>query len=149
MELKRYEPPFGLKRPDWLTRLFDADIFSPLFREAESWTEGAFVPAVDIRENDEAYVLEAELPGISKDDLKIDLKDGVLTLSGERKYEHTEKEPHFTRVERSYGAFCRSFNLPDYVVESKIDAAMKDGVLRVTIPKGEQAKSKTINVKIH
>ena len=140
MEITRYIPNFGLTRPDWLTRYFDTDFLSPLFRETDDLSECVFVPAIDDRESDDAFVLEAEVPGISKDELKIDLKDGVLTLSGERKYGHTEKEPHFTRVERSYGAFCRSFDLPEGVLEDKIDAAMKDGILTITIPKGEKAE---------
>ena len=146
MELKRYEPMFGLTRPNWLARFLDRDLFAPLFGEPEAWVTTSFVPAVDIREKADAYIIEAEVPGIKKEDIKIDLKDGVLTISGERKYEHTEKEPNFTRVERSYGAFCRSFDLPDHVLDDKIDAAIKDGILTVTLPKGEKAKPKTSRI---
>ena len=112
---------FCLPKTAWPSDFF----LSPLFRETDDLSECLFVPAIDVRESDDAFVLEAEVPGIPKDELKIDLKDGVLTLSGERKYGHTEKEPHFTRVERSYGAFCRSFDLPDGVLEDKIDAASR------------------------
>ena len=149
MELMRYEPWLSLSRPDWLYRFLRSDWMEPFLSEGESWTTPGFVPAVDILEKDNEYVLEAEVPGMTKKDIHIDLRDGVLTISGERKYEGEEKKDQYTRVERCYGSFTRSFTLPEHVETDKIDAEYKDGVLRVTLPKGERARPKAIDVKIH
>ena len=148
MELMRYDPWLRLARPDWLWQFFNRDWTEPKFREDETWNTECFVPAVDISERDEAYVLDAEIPGIKKEEIRIEVKDGILTVSGERKYEHEEMKDTYTRVERCYGNFHRSFKLPDHVEEDKIDAEYKDGVLTVTIPKGERAQPKQIDVKI-
>ena len=148
MELMRYDPWLNLSRPEWLLRFLSSDWMEP-FSDEESWATAGFVPAVDIIERDNEYVLEAEVPGLKKDEIRIDLKDGVLTISGERKYEDEEKKDKYTRVERCYGSFTRSFTLPDHVETDKIDASYKDGVLTVTLPKGEKARPKAIDVKIH
>ena len=148
MELMRYDPWLNLSRPEWLLRFLSSDWMEP-FSDEESWATAGFVPAVDIIERDNEYVLEAEVPGLKKDEIRIDLKDGVLTISGERKYEDEEKKDKYTRVERCYGSFTRSFTLPDHVETDKIDASYKDGVLSVTLPKGEKARPKAIDVKIH
>lgn len=151
MDLTRYEPFRTLRRhthPEWLPRFLESDWLEPFFRETESWVPSGFVPAVDISEKDDEYVLEAELPGMKKEDIHIDLKDGILTISGDRKYEREETRDNYNRVERCYGSFSRSFTLPDHVKVDRIDAAYKDGILTVTLPKGEEAKPKHIDVKI-
>lgn len=148
MELMRYDPWLRLSRPEWLWRFFRRDWMEPLFKESESWSSECFVPAVDIREKDDRYILEAELPGMKKEDIKVEVKDGVLTISGERKYEHEEKKEDYTRIERCYGTFHRAFTLPEHVLDSQIEATYKDGILTVTLPKGEKAKPKQIDVKI-
>ena len=104
-------------------------------------------PVTNFKEDEENYIMEAEIPGMKKDDIKITLKDGILTVSGERKEEKEKKEKHSHLVERSYGSFCRSFALPTDVKEDKIDASYKDGILKVTVPKAEEVKAKEIAIK--
>ncbi|HKX11581.1 MAG TPA: Hsp20/alpha crystallin family protein [bacterium] len=105
-------------------------------------------PAVDVYEDTEALQLRAELPGLKKEDVKINVRDGVLTLRGERKFENEEKKDNFYRVERSYGSFLRSFSLPNTVDTEKIRATMKDGILELVIPKKPEAKPKEIQVEV-
>ncbi len=107
---------------------------------------GTWIPAVDIRETDDALLVHAELPGIAKKDVHVDVHDGVLTVSGERKYEKDVKEENVHRTERSYGRFSRSFSLPRTVDADKVDATMKDGVLEIRLPKTESAKPKAIEI---
>jgi len=108
-----------------------------------------WAPRVDISETDKEFVIKAEVPDINKEDVKVNVENGVLTLSGERKQEKEEKGKKFHRVERYYGSFCRSFALPDNVDEAKIDATFKDGMLTLTIPKTASKKPKAIEVKVH
>ena len=115
-------------------------------KEAIAVTEWS--PLVDITEDDKEYVVKAEIPEMKKEDIKINVHDDVLTVSGERKYEKEEKGKKFHRVERAYGSFMRSFALPENADGSKISAEYKDGVLKVHLPKSEQAKKKAIEVKI-
>lgn len=110
--------------------------------------QGAWAPAVDIYENDGELVVEAELPGLEKGDIKVNVEDGVLTLKGERKLSEETKEEDYHRVERAYGTFTRSFTLPDTVDAEKISAKHKDGVLRVSLPKKPEAKPKVVDVKV-
>lgn len=109
----------------------------------------AWAPAVDISETSKEYTVKAELPGVKKDDVKVNVENGVLTLSGERKSEHDEKDERFHRIERSYGAYSRSFSLPEDVAEDKIAAECKDGVLFIHLPKAEVKKptAKQISVQ--
>ena len=109
--------------------------------------EGVWLPAVDIRETDDALIVEAELPGIERKDVKVDIKDGVLTISGERKYEKETEEENVHRMERVYGRFTRSFSLPNNVDVDKVEAKLKDGVLRIRLPKKETARARTVEIK--
>jgi HSP20 family protein len=111
-----------------------------------SWSAGTWTPAVDMYESDEALTLKAELPGFSKDDVQVEIKDNVLTLKGERKREHDVKEEQYHRVERVYGAFQRSFMLPALIDAGKAEATFKDGVLELKLPKAEEAKPKRIGI---
>ncbi|MFO1518681.1 MAG: Hsp20/alpha crystallin family protein [bacterium] len=106
-------------------------------------------PAVDISEDKEAVKFRAELPGLKKEDVKINVREGVLTLQGERKFEEEKKDENHYRIERSYGVFARSFTLPTSVDESKIQATMKDGVLEIRVPKKPEAKEKEISIEVH
>ena len=115
-------------------------------KEAISVTEWS--PLVDIIEDDKEYVVKAEIPEMKKEDIKINVHDDVLTVSGERKYEKEEKGKKFHRVERAYGSFMRSFTLPEDADGSKVSAEYKDGMLKVHLPKCEQAKKKAIEVKV-
>jgi HSP20 family protein len=105
-------------------------------------------PRVDITETDTAYVIKGEIPGVNKEDIKVNIENGMITMSGERKQEKEEKNKKFHRIERSYGSFMRSFRLPDNVDESAIKAEVKDGMLSVTMPKSAQAKAKSTNVPV-
>lgn len=105
-------------------------------------------PQVDITEDDKEYLIKADLPEMKKDEIKVNVAEGVLTVSGERKTEKEEKNKKFHRIERSYGTFERSFTLPDDANGAKVSAEFKDGVLRVHLPKTPVAKPKAIEVKV-
>jgi len=105
-----------------------------------------FTPAVDIYEDEKSIYLKAELPGIKPEEIKINVDKHVLTLEGERKLEKEEKKEGYHRVERSYGSFRRSFSLPENVSTDEINAAYKDGVLTLTLPKTDEAKPREIKV---
>ncbi len=105
-------------------------------------------PQVDILESPEAFTIKAELPEINKDDVKISVDNGILTLQGERKQEKEEKGRTFHRIERFYGQFSRSFTLPDNVDANAIKAAFKDGVLSLQLPKTAGTQPKAIEVKV-
>jgi len=111
-------------------------------------TVAEWSPAVDVSETDAEYVIKAELPDVKKEDVKITMEDGVLTLTGERKQEKEEKGKRYHRIERSYGSFMRSFELPDNVDTSKAKAEYKDGMLTLSLPKSEKAKSKALEIKV-
>ncbi|HSL99280.1 MAG TPA: Hsp20/alpha crystallin family protein [Candidatus Limnocylindria bacterium] len=112
----------------------------------EGLGKGVWMPAVDIYETKDAICVRAELPGVDKDAIGVEVKDGVLVLRGERKFEKEVKEENYHRIERSYGIFHRSFTLPSSVDGEKVTARMKDGVLQVDLPKKEQAKPKQIKI---
>ena len=109
---------------------------------------GDWTPRVDIAETEKAFEIKVEIPEVNKDDVKVTVHNGVLTVQGERKLEKEEKGKKFHRVERYYGSFTRSFTLPDNVDETKIHASFKDGVLNLQIQKTEEAKPKSIEVKV-
>jgi HSP20 family protein len=109
-----------------------------------STESGLWAPSVDIRETDDALLVQAELPGIEKKDVRLEVKDGVLSISGERRYGKDVKEENVHRVERAYGRFSRSFSLPTHVDADKVGAKMKNGVLEVRLPKRESARPKAI-----
>lgn len=120
----------------------------PAVQGKEVMTVADWAPTVDISETEAEYAIKAELPEVKKEDVKVTVEDGVLTLQGERKQEKEEKGKKYHRVERSYGRFVRSFTLPDSVDESKVRAEYTDGVLHLHLPKSEKAKPKQIDVKI-
>jgi len=109
---------------------------------------GDWTPRVDISETDAEFVIKAEIPDVKKEDVRVTMDDGILTVQGERKQEKEEKGRKFHRVERYYGRFVRSFTLPDNVDETKIKASFKDGMLNLQIPKTAEAKPKSIEVKV-
>ena len=98
----------------------------------------SFTPKVDIAENDKQYEVQLHVPGMKKDEIKIDLNEDRLTISGERKFENENKEKNFHSVESYYGTFSRSFNLPDTINRDKVDASYQDGVLTIVLPKDEK-----------
>ncbi len=107
-----------------------------------------WMPVVDIAEDDKEYVITAELPDVKKEDVKVTVENGVLTITGERKFEKEEKNKKWHRVERSYGSFARTFALPDDGDAAKVNAEFKDGMLKVGIAKSEAARPKQIEVKV-
>ena len=136
----------------WNPRALDREINSLVktFWGAPSFPagRGGWNPRVDVAEHDDRYEGQAELPGRTKDDVTVTLKDGVLTLEGEKKQATDSSEDGYRRSERVYGKFSRSFNLGDRVAAEKISAAYKDGVLTVALPKAEEVKPKAIEVEI-
>jgi HSP20 family protein len=123
--------------------------YEPFFRsdrEDDGLSMGSWHPVVDMFENDDKIVLKAELPGVDKKDIAVDVKDRVLTLSGERSYDNEVKEENYYRRERACGKFKRAFTLPADVDADLIKADFKDGVLRVEMPKPEAQKPKQITI---
>jgi HSP20 family protein len=114
----------------------------------EDWAQGAWSPAVDIYEKDGNIVLKAELPGIEAKNVGVTVENNILTLRGERQFDQEVQRENDQRVERSYGTFTRSFTLPTVVDTEKIKAEFKDGVLRMTLPKKEEAKPKQISINV-
>jgi HSP20 family protein len=126
-------------------------MFNSFFRnetEEDSLATTGWNPAVDIAEHDDHYDVKVELPGVTKDDVKIVIQENQLTIRGEKKQEKESKGSDYHRVERSYGAFQRSFTLPSTVKGENIVATFRDGVLNLVLPKAEEAKRKEIEVKV-
>ena len=130
-----------------MNQLFE-DTFSRTRGRDEALGKGMWTPAVDIFETEEAVVVKAEIPGVERDQISVEIKDGILTLHGERKFEKEVKEENYHRIERAYGSFHRSFSLPSSVEQDKISAKFNQGVLEVTLPKKERAKPKQIKVDV-
>lgn len=120
----------------------------PPVRSTGEATPAPWAPTVDISENPKEYLLKAELPGLNRDQIRITIDKGLLTLAGERKFEKVDKDEKHHRIERSYGSFSRSFTLPDDVVTEKIAAECKDGIVQVRLPKAEVRRQQTIDVKV-
>jgi HSP20 family protein len=112
----------------------------------ENMTVPQWLPLGDITEDDKVYLIKVELPEVKKENVKVTVENGVLTISGERHFEKEEKKYH--RVERSYGRFTRSFGVPDDADDTKVNAEFKDGLLTVHLPKSEKARPKSIEVKV-
>jgi HSP20 family protein len=125
-------------------------IYGSFFRgvDEQSLLGSTWMPAVDVVEENDEYIVKIELPGVSKDDVKITLESNILTIRGEKKAEKDSDEKNYHRTERSYGIFQRSFTLPASVKNEKIGAEYKDGILAVTLPKAEETKPKQIEVKV-
>ncbi len=130
-----------------MNRLFsDLRTSSPLREEEIS--QGSWVPPVDIYETEDSLVFKAELPGVTKDDITVEVKDNTMTLKGEKRFEKDVKEESYHRVERAYGDFQRAFTLPGMVEQDKVKAKFKDGILEIVLPKAEKAKPKQVRVEV-
>jgi HSP20 family protein len=148
MTLVRWDPFRELEdMSERLNRMFSRSVATAK-NGKEALTVADWIPTVDISETDGEYVIKAELPEVKKEDVKVTLEDGVLTLTGERRQEKEEKNTKYHRVERSYGSFVRSFSLPDLVDETKVKAEYKDGMLNLHLPKSEKTKPRAIEVKV-
>lgn len=144
--ITRWSPGSDLLR-ERVNRLFEqafGDVYGG--EESEEVASRSWTPAVDIAESDEALTLYVELPGLSKENVEITLEDNVLTIKGERRFERDEAKESFHRIERAYGGFHRSFHLPSNVQADKVQAAFEAGVLRVDVPKQEEAKPRKITI---
>ena len=130
---------------DRFNRIFEGDFFPTLKLNDESGLRD-WAPVVDVYEHDEKTIIKADLPGLDKNDIHIDVKDGMLVLKGERNHENEVKEENFYRRERAYGKFQRAFTLPEGLDPEKIEADYTDGVLKIEIPKPEEKKPKKIAV---
>ena len=141
--MNRWNPTVAYVNREPFSRLFDT-FFGDLPNEdvaSRSW-----VPPVDVQETADSYRLQAELPGLTKDDVQITLENNVLRLSGERKFEKDAKKEGYHRIERTYGSFTRSFALPHQVNADGVQAAFENGVLTIVVPKAEQARPRQIAI---
>jgi HSP20 family protein len=146
MALARWTPMRNLMTfQDDMNRLFN-QFFPGGTGEEAGWGARTWAPPVDIYETDEALILKAELPGVSKDDVHVEIHQNTLILRGQRKPEAEVKEDRSHRVERAYGTFQRSFVLPTLVDQEHVQATYKDGVLELRLPKSEAAKPKRVAI---
>lgn len=146
MELVRFEPfgGFGNLR-SVLNDLFDENHGrAPTQPSVSKW-----YPAVDVLEGKDAYLIRAELPGMKREDIKVEVKDGALVLSGERKSEKPAEGVEYRHVERVAAKFWRSFSLPETAKQDGIEATYKEGILEIRVPKAEEAKPRQIEISVH
>jgi HSP20 family protein len=147
MSIIKYDPFRELRSlQDEMNRLFMSN-YSQRNASEEGFSSGAWNPQVDIFENKNEIVLEAELPGMKPEDVNISIENNVLTMHGERKFEKKDEKDNFHRVERSYGSFTRSFTLPPTVASESANAEFENGILRLTLAKREEAKPRRIEIK--
>ena len=145
MNVIKHDPFRELRNlQDEMTRLFTG--VRPASFNREEMTNGAWAPNVDIFEDKDRLILEAELPGMSRDDFEISVENNVITLRGERKFEKKTEGDNYHRIERSYGSFTRSFTLPQTVTADGATAEFENGVLRVALPKREETKARKIEI---
>jgi HSP20 family protein len=144
MEIVRWQPFQGLGN---INDLFE-DAYSRS-RHLHTAPTGVWYPPVDIMERKDSYLIRAELPGMKIEDFHLELEDGTLTLSGERKFEEPTKGDEYHRVERLAGKFSRSFDLPQAVKQEEIKATYRDGILEVYVPKAEEAKPRQITISLN
>lgn len=145
MSISRHDPFRDLRTlQDEMNRLFTTNL-SRAFGD-ESIVRGAWAPDVDIYENKDQIVIEAELPGMNRSDFDLTVENNVLTLRGERRFEKKDEKDNYHRVERSYGSFTRSFTLPQSVSSEGATAEYKNGVLRVVLHKREEVKARRIQI---
>lgn len=147
-QLTRQRPSTLARRWGWPFSLFE-EAFGPSMEDwgLSPWNGGEFVPAIDVSEDENSVTLRAEVPGLTRDDITVSVDHGILTVSGEKREEAHDEGEHYTRTERRYGHFERRMRLPENVDAEHIDAAYKDGVLTVTVPKTEESKPQRIEVK--
>jgi HSP20 family protein len=145
MNITRYDPWRMME--DWRQEM--DRVFHPLLHWEDDTSRvvgGDWVPAVDIKDETNRYVIRADIPGVKPEDIEVTMENGVLTIRGERKSEESEVKENFRRLERSHGLFYRRFTLPDNTDANAIQASGKDGVLEVIIPKTEEKLTKRIEV---
>jgi HSP20 family protein len=129
-----------------MDRLWDSFFERGVLRDEDG---REWLPYLDVAETKNEIVVKAEVPGLEPKDIDISLSDGLLTIKGEKKQEREEKEENYHLVERSYGSFARSIRLPNEVQSDKINASYKNGVLKIVLPKSEEAKKKEVKIKVN
>src|SRR5256714_12811949 len=145
MSIIRYDPFRDLRAlQDEVNRLFTGNMAR---FDDEGIARGSWSPSVDIYENKDQIVVEAELPGMNREDFDLSVENNVITLRGERRFEKKDETDNYHRVERSYGSFTRSFTLPQTVSAEDANAEYRNGVLRVTLPKREEVKARRIEIQ--
>lgn len=145
MNIVRHDPFRELRGlQDEMTRLFAG--IAPTANNREDMMNGAWSPRVDIYENKESLVLEAELAGMSRNDFDLSIENNVITLTGERRFEKRSEGDNYHRLERAYGSFTRAFTLPQTVTAEGAKAEFKNGILRVALPKREETKARRIEI---
>lgn len=145
MALTRWDPFRDLSvLQDRMNRMFEDA--GRGWRGDEAAATTSWSPAVDIYETENEIIVQAELPGVDRKDISLNLEKNVLTLKGERRFEKETKQENYHRIERSYGAFSRSFSIPASVDDDRIRADYKDGILKIALPKKEQVKPKQIQI---
>lgn len=146
MELTMYRPLRVMRPPRHFMSHFFGDGLEDFFNGENRETPQEVYPSIDFSETDKDVMLKAELPGIDEGDIKLEVRDGMLTLTGERKREEKVEKKGYYREERRYGSFQRSFQLPEHTDPEKITAELKKGVLDIRIPKTEKATPKKIEI---
>ena len=148
MDLVRWEPFDGLtKMQSRINALFD-EVFDRPNGHAQAYS-GVWAPPVDILESRDSYLIRAELPGMKKEDISVEFKEGALTLSGDKKFEEPAEGVTYHRSERASGKFARSFYLPQTIKQDGINATFRDGILEVHVPKADEAKPKQIAISVN
>lgn len=146
MELVRFEPINGYNN---LRSMFSGLFDENFARSSAQPSVSMWHPAVDVLESKDSYLIRAELPGMKKEDIKVEVKDGTLVLSGERKSEKPAEGVEYRHVERVAAKFWRSFSLPENAKSDGIDASYKDGIIEIRVPKTEEAKPRQIEISVH
>jgi HSP20 family protein len=146
MELIRWEPFTGFGN---IGSVFNDLVDDNFGRSRARPSASKWYPAVDVLEGKDSYLIRAELPGMKKEDIRVEVKDGTLVLSGERKSEKPAEGVEYRHAERVAAKFWRSFSLPETVKHEGIEATYKDGVLEIRVPKAEEAKPRQIEVSVH
>ena len=145
MSLIRYTPYVLNNLQQQVNRVFDEYGDNGL-RSQEVLSGGTFAPPMDVKEDDDAYTVQMEVPGVKQEDLNLTLQENVVTIRGQKAQRSEEDEGNFRRIERSYGAFARSVTLPRPVDGNAVTAKLSDGVLEVRLPKMEEAKPRQIGI---
>jgi len=149
LKLIRWDPFIDLVTlQEKLNRIFESNLIKSRYDEEELGS-GVWAPPVDILETPESIFIIVELPGLDKKSIHVEVKENVITLKGERKFVKGIKEEQYHRIERYYGKFIRSFNLPSSVEKDKAEARFKDGILKVTLPKSQKIKPQQVTVEVH
>lgn len=150
MSLRKYIDPFETltSLQSDVEKIFNQNLLQAKSgKDQSSLARSAWVPAIDIHEDNEAFYFDAELPGLKEDQIDVSVENSILTIKGERKQENEKKDKNFYRLEREYGSFLRSFTLPEVADTEKVNAEFKNGVLHLKIAKKEAVKPKQIKVK--